>query len=556
MAAPEANGISSNPALADINAAGQPDTPVEVLTALLQQALQTEDSASVRKLVHQAHSIVGGLDPYLEQISTPPSQVVQDLIQASLSNDWKDAHAKGKTRFLQKSECCAGALEGRFISTLCRLTHAKTVLEVGMFTGTTTLAVAQALPADGQVYALEIEEYMEAFAAPYFKKAAVDDRITVVTGSADKSLAELAKRGVRFDLAFLDADKGGYLGYYNQLMDNNLMVPGGAIVADNTLMKGRPYVSAQGEDQLADDIRDFNEAIRNDDRVEVIASPFRDGVSIIMRKQVTEGDDVATGLHGNNVLQRFKLNSKTALVTGAGQGIGRAFAHALGEAGAAVAVVDINEAKAKEVAAELSAKGVRSIALKADVTKADACNRMVESVIEQLGGLDIAVNNAGVNRNHAAEDCSEDDWDTTFTLNTKGVFLCCQAEGRHFLKQGRGKIINTASMASLLVPHPQKQIAYNASKSAVVKITQTLGCEWADRGVRVNCVSPGIVNTALIQESKDLQPLVEEWVGHQIPARQLAEVTDLQTAIVFMASDASNYMIGHNLVLEGGQSLW
>jgi NAD(P)-dependent dehydrogenase (short-subunit alcohol dehydrogenase family) len=179
---------------------------------------------------------------------------------------------------------------------------------------------------------------------------------------------------------------------------------------------------------------------------------------------------------------------------------------------------------------------------------------MVQEVIKELGSLDIAINNAGINRNHAAEECSEDDWDVTFNLNTKATFLCCQAEGRHMLKQGvlvrappwlahtyvyspcvlafdanvegscqhhpiafeggcmlteamltavamltgRGKIINTASMASLLVPHPQKQIAYNASKSAVVKMTQTLGCEWAERGVNVNCISPGIVNTKLI----------------------------------------------------------
>ncbi len=198
---------------------------------------------------------------------------------------------------------------------------------------------------------------------------------------------------------------------------------------------------------------------------------------------------------------------------GGGQGIGRAFAHALGEAGAAVAVVDVNGPKAEEVRDELAAKGIRSIAVTADVTKADACNRctplgrcfdcpvlqgvqcaalrptgraadlprdvrdlwhhvgacamapdspsepydggcqhlirqaptdlafalagsMVQQVVEQLGGLDIAINNAGVNRNHAAEDCSEEDWDLTFGLNTKGVFLCCQAEGRHMLKQG------------------------------------------------------------------------------------------------------------------------
>ena len=99
------------------------------------------------------------------------------------------------------------------------------------------------------------------------------------------------------------------------------------------------------------------------------------------------------------------------------------------------------------------------------------------------------------------------------------------------------------------------QVAYNASKAAVVKLTQTLGAEWADRGVRVNCMSPGIVNTALIQESADLAPLVQEWLG-QIPMNRLAEVTDLQTGILYLASDASSYMTGHNLVIEGGQSLW
>ena len=123
------------------------------------------------------------------------------------------------------------------------------------------------------------------------------------------------------------------------------------------------------------------------------------------------------------------------------------------------------------------------------------------------------------------------------------------------LAAGSGKIVNTASMASLIVPHPQKQAAYNASKAAVVQLTRTLAAEWADRGVRVNCMSPGIIRTALIEQSEALRPLVKEWLT-QIPVGRLGEVTDLQAGIVYLCCEASDYMTGHNLVIEGGQTLW
>ena len=180
---------------------------------------------------------------------------------------------------------------------------------------------------------------------------------------------------------------------------------------------------------------------------------------------------------------------------------------------------------------------------------------MVDTVVEKFGAIDIAVNNAGVNKNSAAEDTPLSDWDLTFNLNTRGVFLCCQAEAKHMLAKGCGKIINTASMASLLVPHPQKQAAYNCSKAAVVKLTQSLACEWAGRGLNVNCVSPGIVDTPLIWDNPALNKLADQWLA-QIPANRLAQVTDLQAAGVYLASEASDYMVGHNLVIEGGQSLW
>ena len=180
---------------------------------------------------------------------------------------------------------------------------------------------------------------------------------------------------------------------------------------------------------------------------------------------------------------------------------------------------------------------------------------MVSDAVAALGGLEVAVNNAGVNRNSPAEETPIEEWDEVFALNARAVFRCCQEEARAMLGQGYGKIVNTASMSSLIVPHPQKQAAYNASKAAVVQLTRTLAAEWADRGVRVNCISPGIIRTALIERSDALRPLVAEWLT-QIPMGRLGEVTDLQAAIVYLTCEASDYMTGHNLVIEGGQTLW
>jgi NAD(P)-dependent dehydrogenase (short-subunit alcohol dehydrogenase family) len=263
-------------------------------------------------------------------------------------------------------------------------------------------------------------------------------------------------------------------------------------------------------------------------------------------------------LNAKPILDRFRLDDRVALVTGGGQGIGRAFAHALGEAGAAVAVVDVSADHAERVAAELAAKGIASLALPADVTCADDVQAMVDAVVQQWGTLTIAVNNAGVGAWVAAETVSEAHWDTVINVNLKGVFLCAQAAGRAMLAAGYGKIINTASMSAHIVNMPQNQSVYNTSKAGVLHLTRSLAAEWAARGIRVNSISPGYTRTALVDAllaSPEGQDKARHWLA-RTPAGRMGDVTDLQGAVVYLAAEASDFMTGHDMVIDGGYCLW
>ncbi len=258
------------------------------------------------------------------------------------------------------------------------------------------------------------------------------------------------------------------------------------------------------------------------------------------------------------ILERFSLEGRTALVTGGAMGIGRAFCHALGEAGAKVAVADINEKAAETVVQELSEKGITAMAVKADVTDPAGVADMVSQVISAWKTLTIGVNNAGMGVWSDALTMPYEQWQKIMKLNLDAVFLCAREEAKVMSEAGYGKIINTASMSAHIVNTPQKQCCYNASKAGVLHLTRSLAAEWAALGVRVNSISPGYTKTALVDklletpEGKAMLPL---WM-ERVPMGRMAETDDLQGAAVYLASSVSDYTTGSDIIIDGGYCCW
>ena len=256
------------------------------------------------------------------------------------------------------------------------------------------------------------------------------------------------------------------------------------------------------------------------------------------------------------ILDRMRLDGKGIYVTGGAQGLGKAMATGLAEAGASVAIVDINKEKAEATAKEIADKtGQKVIAVKTDVTKPDEVEAMVKTVADQLGSLDAAFNNAGICLNVPAEEMSYEDWLKVVNLNLNSVFLCSTAAGRYMLKQGHGSIINTASMSAHIVNRPQPQCSYNATKNGVIQLSKSLAIEWAKRGVRVNTISPGYMGTDLTLSSPDLKPLIKTW-NDWAPLGRLGKPEELQGMAVYLASDTSSFSTGEDYLIDGAFTAW
>lgn len=254
-----------------------------------------------------------------------------------------------------------------------------------------------------------------------------------------------------------------------------------------------------------------------------------------------------------SILDRFSLQNRTALVTGGGRGIGAALAQALAEAGADVAIADLDLTTAQETAAALTALGVRTLAIQVNVTDAADVQRMVETVVTAWGRLDVAVNSAGVANRSPAEDLTEEAWDFVVDIDLKGIYLCTREEGRAMLAQGAGSIINIASMSGQIVNRPQLHAHYNAAKAGVIQYTRSCAAEWAGRGVRVNTLSPGHTRTPMTAAAEpEMGPT---WLSNT-PMGRLGTPEDLQGATIYLASAASAYVTGHDLVVDGGYTLW
>jgi len=243
----------------------------------------------------------------------------------------------------------------------------------------------------------------------------------------------------------------------------------------------------------------------------------------------------------------MEFKEQVALVTGSARGIGRAIAEALARKGVALAIADVNLDEAKAFSADLAKNGVKTMALRIDVSNSREVITAFEEILKEFGRLDILVNNAGITRDSLLLRMKEEDWDAVIDVNLKGVFLCAKEAVKAMAKQRYGRIVNIASVVAFMGNPGQAN--YSASKAGIVGLTKTLAKEYASRGITANAVAPGFITTAMTDA---LPENVKEEMKKAIPMARFGTIEDVANAVVFLASPSSGYITGQVIHVNGG----
>jgi 2-deoxy-D-gluconate 3-dehydrogenase len=251
---------------------------------------------------------------------------------------------------------------------------------------------------------------------------------------------------------------------------------------------------------------------------------------------------------------KYSLEGKVAVVTGSGQGLGKWIALGLAEAGADILVADLVAKNAEQTSKEIKKMERKAIFMALDVGDTDAVAKMMDTAQSELGSLDILVNNAGVNIHKKALDITPEDFELIVKVNSKGVYFCCQSAARLMIPEKKGKIINIASAAAFLVRPGIPNSVYAMTKAGIVMLTKALAEEWAQYNINVNAVAPGYFATPLVADRlKD--PEASRSIIESTPLKRVGGPEDIMGAVVFLASDASNFITGQTICLDGGRTI-
>lgn len=266
----------------------RPVTPLGILVEQLEDTIRLVEKepnipAIVVDSLQQAFRLAAGLDPYLDECTTAESSALKAIAQKTSTEAWNQRFSDGATVRPLEQEMLSGHLEGQVLKMFVYMTRAQKVLDIGMFTGYSALAMAEALPEDGRLVACEVDAYVAEFAQALFQKSPHGSKIYVQLGGALETLDKLATAQESFDLVFIDADKQEYVQYFHKLLDTGLLSPTGFICVDNTLLQGQPYLPAAERSANGSAIATFNQVVKDDPRVEQVLLPVRDGLTIIRR---------------------------------------------------------------------------------------------------------------------------------------------------------------------------------------------------------------------------------------------------------------------------------